>query len=95
MKVTIFLNTAGGHKRDYIENFGKGIENIGKDEVVYNKDNNYHSTDVAVIFGFKSNSVDSVTHLYRQEIFNNHKNGKIFFMDSNAFKAYELSLIHI
>ena len=56
MKVTIFLNTAGGHKRDYIENFGKGIENIGKDEVVYNKDNSYHSTDVAVIFGFKSNS---------------------------------------
>ena len=38
MKVTIFLNTAVGHKRDYIENFGKGIEKIGKDEVIYNKD---------------------------------------------------------
>ena len=52
MKVSIFLNTAVGHKRDYIENFGKGIEKIGKDEVVYIKDQTYHSTDVAVIFGF-------------------------------------------
>ena len=80
MKVSIFLNTAVGHKRDYIENFGKGIEKIGKDEVVYNKDQAYHSTDVAVIFGFKSSSVESEIHLHRQEVFDNHKNGKIFFI---------------
>ena len=94
MKVSIFLNTAVGHKRDYIENFGKGIEKIGKDEVVYIKDQTYHSTDVAVIFGFKSSSVESEIHLHRQEVFDNHKNGKIFFMDSNAFKAYENVVYH-
>ena len=94
MKVTIFLNTAVGHKRDYIENFGKGIEKIGKDEVVYNKDQAYHTTDVAVIFGFKSSSVESEIHLHRQEVFDKHKNGKIFFMDSNAFKAYENVVYH-
>ena len=94
MKITIFLNTAVGHKRDYIENFGKGIEKIGKDEVVYNKDQTYQSTDVAVIFGFKSSSVESEIHLHRQEVFDKHKNGKIFFMDSNAFKAYENVVYH-
>lgn len=94
MNVTIFSNTANGHKSDYLKNFGLGIETSSSDQVYYHNQYTYVDCDVAVIFGFKSSSVNSGTHMFRQEIFDKHKNGKIFFLDSNAFKAYENVVYH-
>ena len=93
MRVTCFLNTAAGHKRDYIKNFGLGIEKTG-DTVYYHEETNYVDTDVAVIFGFKSSSVTNKMHTLRQNVFDSQKNKKIFFIDSNAFKQYEKIIYH-
>lgn len=93
MKITCFLNTAANHKREYIRNFGLGIEKTG-DKVYYHEETNYIETDVAIIFGFKSASVTNKMHTLRQSIFDSQKNKKIFFIDSNAFKQYEKVIYH-
>ena len=93
MKITCFLNTAAGHKREYIRNFGLGIEKTG-DKVYYHEETNYVETDVAIIFGFKSAAVSNKMHTLRQNVFDSQNNKKIFFIDSNAFKQYEKIIYH-
>jgi hypothetical protein len=93
MKITCFLNTAAGFKREYIREFGLGIEKTG-DKVYYHDKSNYVETDVAIIFAFKSAAVTNEMHKLRQSVFDSQKNKKIFFIDSNVFKQYEKIIYH-
>lgn len=91
MKVAIYLQTASNPlKHKILERFGKGIERVGKDRVIYVRDNKLVTADMAVILGFYGNftpAKNDVTHNFRKKVYQHQirKNKNILFIDRDFF----------
>ena len=86
--LNIYLRTTSGSKVDKLLSFGKGAEKHGV-KVNYIEDNIFKPSDYSYIFAYKSDDVNSKSHILRQEVVDKKTDKQIFFLDSNVLGYYE------
>ena len=65
--LNIYLKTTSGTKVDKLLSFGKGAEKHGI-KVNYCEDSFFTPSDYSYIFAYKSDDINSKTHILRQEV---------------------------
>ena len=86
--LNIYLKTTSGTKVDKLLSFGKGAEKHGV-KVNYVEDNIFKPSDYSYIFAYKSDDINSKSHILRQEVVDKKTDKQIFFLDSNVLGYYE------
>jgi hypothetical protein len=86
--LNIYLRTTSGTKVDKLLPFGKGAEKHGV-KVNYIENNSFSPSDYSFIFAYKSDDINSKSHILRQEIVDKKIDKQIFFLDSNVLGYYE------
>src|SRR5210317_1729495 len=85
--LNIYLRTTSGTKVDKLLPFGKGAEKHGV-KVNYVEDNSFSPSDYSLIFAYKSDDINSKSHILRQEIVNKKTDKQ------NVYRRYPYRSIH-
>src|SRR5210317_658710 len=82
--LNIYLRTTSGTKVDKLLPFGKGAEKHGV-KVNYIENNSFSPSDYSFIFAYKSDDINSKSHILRQEIVDKKKKKiyRMFIVDTH------------